>query len=260
MPGFIIKHFHWLKLMWDGIIILLIIYTAIAMPFLMCFQIQSKYMNYFDIIIDVFFIIDIVLNFFTTYVDKKGEIVTSPKKIRMYYIKGWFAVDCIAAIPYLIYFTIISMMVRIYLCIHLAISSICQFVRLSVRPLVLLYSCTRLLAYSCTRLLLYSPTPVLAHSCTRLLLYSPTPVLVYSSTRLLVYSPTRLLAYSCTRLLVYSCTRLLLYSPTPVFAYSCIRLLLYSPTPVLVYSPTRLFAYSCTRLLVYSSTRLLVYL
>jgi potassium voltage-gated channel Eag-related subfamily H member 8 len=45
-------------------------------------------------------IADIILNFRTTYVNKRGEVVSSPRSIALNYLKGWFAVDFLAAIPF----------------------------------------------------------------------------------------------------------------------------------------------------------------
>jgi len=33
-------------------------------------------------------------------VNKKGEVVSSPRSIAVNYLKGWFAVDFLAAIPF----------------------------------------------------------------------------------------------------------------------------------------------------------------
>ena len=68
-------------------------------------------MTWFDIVIDLLFICDLILNFFTTYVDDKGDLVTSPKTIRVHYLKGWFAIDFVAAIPYLVFFLVMKIMV-----------------------------------------------------------------------------------------------------------------------------------------------------
>ena len=43
---------------------------------------------------------DILLNFRTTYVNKKGEVVLCPRKIALNYIKGWFVLDLMAAFPF----------------------------------------------------------------------------------------------------------------------------------------------------------------
>lgn len=43
---------------------------------------------------------DIVLNFRTTYVSRKGEVVSNSKSIAVNYLKGWFFVDLVAALPF----------------------------------------------------------------------------------------------------------------------------------------------------------------
>jgi hypothetical protein len=47
------------------------------------------------------FMVDIGLNFFTAYVDEHTErMVAEMAKIRQNYLKGWFAIDFVAVIPY----------------------------------------------------------------------------------------------------------------------------------------------------------------
>ena len=46
------------------------------------------------------FIIDILINFRTTYVNKNDEVVSHPGKITVHYFKGWFLIDVVAAIPF----------------------------------------------------------------------------------------------------------------------------------------------------------------
>ena len=55
---------------------------------------------YTDLIIDFLFMIDILMNFRTTYV-KEGEVlITNPFKIALHYFKTYFVVDFVAAIPW----------------------------------------------------------------------------------------------------------------------------------------------------------------
>lgn len=55
---------------------------------------------YTDLIIDFLFMIDILMNFRTTYV-KEGEVlITNPWKIAVHYFKTYFVVDFVAAIPW----------------------------------------------------------------------------------------------------------------------------------------------------------------
>jgi len=53
-----------------------------------------------DLIVDIMFIVDILINFRTTYVNKKDEVVSHPGKIAIHYFKGWFLIDMVAAIPF----------------------------------------------------------------------------------------------------------------------------------------------------------------
>jgi len=41
-----------------------------------------------------------VLNFRTTYVSKSGQVVYDSRLIAVNYIKGWFLLDLLAAIPF----------------------------------------------------------------------------------------------------------------------------------------------------------------
>ena len=46
------------------------------------------------------FIIDILINFRTTYVSENDEVVSAPSKIAVHYFRGWFIIDLVAAIPF----------------------------------------------------------------------------------------------------------------------------------------------------------------
>lgn len=41
-----------------------------------------------------------MLNFRTTYVSKKGEVVSNSKSIAVNYVKSWFLIDLVAALPF----------------------------------------------------------------------------------------------------------------------------------------------------------------
>lgn len=91
------------------------IYTAIFTPYSAAFvlseekkkpsnqSIQSRYsdpLTVIDLIVDIMFIVDILINFRTTYVNKNDEVVSDPGKIMVHYFKGWFLIDVVAAIPF----------------------------------------------------------------------------------------------------------------------------------------------------------------
>ncbi|KAK3109016.1 hypothetical protein FSP39_021204, partial [Pinctada imbricata] len=110
-----ILHYSPFKAVWDWIILLLVIYTAIFTPYAAAFQlsemksrpsnqsISSRYkdpLTIIDLIVDIMFIVDILINFRTTYVNKNDEVVSETGKIAVHYFKGWFLIDVVAAIPF----------------------------------------------------------------------------------------------------------------------------------------------------------------
>ncbi|XP_065661768.1 potassium voltage-gated channel subfamily H member 7 isoform X3 [Hydra vulgaris] len=98
LPFYIISQNHILKRYWDLFILFIMVYTAIVLPFSICFKMYPKVINILDHIFDSAFIVDIGLNFITTYVDKNGVLVTDLKKIMMNYLKGWFSMHIIFAL------------------------------------------------------------------------------------------------------------------------------------------------------------------
>lgn len=50
--------------------------------------------------VDVTFVIDILINFRTTFVNGQDEVVSHPGRIAVHYLTGWFLIDLVAAIPF----------------------------------------------------------------------------------------------------------------------------------------------------------------
>uniref|UniRef100_A0A8C9TG86 Potassium voltage-gated channel subfamily H member 7 n=1 Tax=Scleropages formosus TaxID=113540 RepID=A0A8C9TG86_SCLFO len=110
---FTILHYSPFKAVWDWLILLLVIYTAIFTPYSAAFLLNDREeqkrrecgyscspLNVVDLIVDIMFIIDILINFRTTYVNANEEVVSHPGKIAIHYFKGWFLIDMVAAIPF----------------------------------------------------------------------------------------------------------------------------------------------------------------
>ncbi|XP_076352580.1 voltage-gated inwardly rectifying potassium channel KCNH6-like [Tachypleus tridentatus] len=106
-----ILHYSPFKAFWDWIILLLVIYTAIFTPYVAAFLLNEdrtkrnkKYGDdpivIIDLLVDVMFIIDILINFRTTYVNSNEEVVSHPGRIAVHYLRGWFIIDIVAAIPF----------------------------------------------------------------------------------------------------------------------------------------------------------------
>uniref|UniRef100_A0A087YGX7 Potassium voltage-gated channel subfamily H member 7 n=1 Tax=Poecilia formosa TaxID=48698 RepID=A0A087YGX7_POEFO len=110
---FTILHYSPFKAVWDWLILLLVIYTAILTPYSAAFLLNDQEeqrrrecgyscspLNVVDLMVDIMFIIDILINFRTTYVNHNEEVVSHPAKIAIHYFKGWFLIDMVAAIPF----------------------------------------------------------------------------------------------------------------------------------------------------------------
>ncbi|XP_035997674.1 potassium voltage-gated channel subfamily H member 6 isoform X1 [Fundulus heteroclitus] len=109
----ILLHYSPFKAFWDWIILLLVLYTAVFTPYSAAFLLDEhgsprqrrcgftcNPLNVADLMVDVLFIVDIVINFRTTYVDHNDVVVTQPGRIAKHYIKGWFSIDVLAATPF----------------------------------------------------------------------------------------------------------------------------------------------------------------
>ena len=99
-PKWVILHYSFLKIVWDWFVLLFILYTASAVPFVICFNYDSVSMIAVDCLVDLFFFLDIILNFHTSYIGLDGEVITELKQIRQNYIRTWFFPDLITSLPY----------------------------------------------------------------------------------------------------------------------------------------------------------------
>ena len=86
------------KKMWDLLIAILILYSAIITPYEIAFSDSNK-SSWFEILIDIFLAIDIVLTFFSAYTDEEENLVKNHKKIIKKYLKSWFIIDIISVLP-----------------------------------------------------------------------------------------------------------------------------------------------------------------
>ncbi|XP_064864559.1 potassium voltage-gated channel subfamily H member 5-like [Oncorhynchus nerka] len=101
-PPHIILHYCTFKTTWDWVILILTFYTAIMVPYNVSFKTKQNNLAWLvlDSVVDVIFLVDIVLNFHTTFVGPGGEVISDPKLIRMNYLKTWFVIDLLSCLPY----------------------------------------------------------------------------------------------------------------------------------------------------------------
>ncbi|KAK7907837.1 hypothetical protein WMY93_016449 [Mugilogobius chulae] len=101
-PPHIILHYCTFKTTWDWVILILTFYTAIMVPYNVSFKTKQNNIVWLvlDSVVDVIFLVDIVLNFHTTFVGPAGEVISDAKLIRMNYLKTWFVIDLLSCLPY----------------------------------------------------------------------------------------------------------------------------------------------------------------
>jgi CRP-like cAMP-binding protein len=89
------------KTFWNVVLGFLLIYTATFMPFRIAFMDGDKIDGwwYFDNIVDLLFFSDVVINCICGYYDAYENLVTSKRKIFVYYLKSWLIPDIISCIP-----------------------------------------------------------------------------------------------------------------------------------------------------------------
>ena len=89
------------------IILFLTFYTSVFVPFNVAFKpkaMENWLQLVVDNIVDVFFFLDVVLNFHTTYVNPAGEVISDPKLIRRNYLRSWFFIDLMSCLPFDIFY------------------------------------------------------------------------------------------------------------------------------------------------------------
>ncbi len=91
------------KANWDIIIMILAVVNCFTIPFDIAWSPQifnQWYFIFMNTIIDLVFLIDLVINCRTTYINSKtGEEVKTPKKILREQLKGRFWIDLLASMP-----------------------------------------------------------------------------------------------------------------------------------------------------------------
>nr|XP_003223275.1 PREDICTED: potassium voltage-gated channel subfamily H member 3 isoform X1 [Anolis carolinensis] len=161
---FILLHYGTFKAGWDGLILLATLYVAVTVPYSVCFSGAKEEglpepvrapPSICDLSVEILFILDIVLNFRTTFVSKSGQVVFDPRAIFLHYLTRWFVLDLLAALPFdLLY----AFQVNVYFGAHLL-----KTVRL-LRLLRLLPNLDRYSQYSAVVLtLLMTVFALLAH-------------------------------------------------------------------------------------------------
>ena len=93
------------KFFFDIIIFLFSFYYIIFFPIILCYYpiLSSDFKSWYlmiNIIIDLFYIIDLIIGFFTAYYDIEEIFIKKLTEISVNYLSGWFLIDLLSAIPF----------------------------------------------------------------------------------------------------------------------------------------------------------------
>ncbi|GMH39840.1 LOW QUALITY PROTEIN: hypothetical protein BSKO_07744 [Bryopsis sp. KO-2023] len=94
-----------LRTRWDFYILLLVLYTCIAQPYIICFGIDTTLVEHpaigtLELVVDCSFVLDIYLNIRTGYVNEQGKIVMGRSSLMRNYCKTWFGIDVVSVMPW----------------------------------------------------------------------------------------------------------------------------------------------------------------
>ncbi|XP_025047153.1 LOW QUALITY PROTEIN: potassium voltage-gated channel subfamily H member 3 [Alligator sinensis] len=166
---FILLHYGSFKAGWDGVILLATFYVAVTVPYSVCVGPGAAPAapparappSVCDLCVEILFILDIVLNFRTTFVSKSGQVVFDPRSIFLHYLTSWFLLDLVAALPFdLLY----AFKVNVYFGAHLLKTVRLAAAAAALRLLRLLPNLDRYSQYSAVVLmLLMTVFALLAH-------------------------------------------------------------------------------------------------
>ena len=87
------------KKAWDAVVMLLILYSVVMVPYRVGFEAQAEgEMWYFEVAVTLFFCADLLATFNCAYLDGDRWIITR-SHIAANYLRGWFWIDLPASIP-----------------------------------------------------------------------------------------------------------------------------------------------------------------
>lgn len=102
VPRFMFHPSEGFKVLWNLILGVSLLYTAIITPFLLAFIVSREFDQWFfiDTILTGIFFLDVLVTLNTAYFDSEGKLICSRKQIFYNYLKAWLIVDVIACIPF----------------------------------------------------------------------------------------------------------------------------------------------------------------
>lgn len=87
---------------WDMAQAVFLVYIAVMLPYRLGFNdnvVLFSFWFWFDLMIDIYFAADLMLNFRTAVITKEGDILFTQTDIAKNYFRGWFSIDFVSCLP-----------------------------------------------------------------------------------------------------------------------------------------------------------------
>lgn len=86
-------------LIWNMANLTFIVYFLTLMLYFIVFNIKARFIDIFESMINVYYIVDLSVNFNLTYMTENGFYEQSRKKIALRYLKSYFTMDLLTSLP-----------------------------------------------------------------------------------------------------------------------------------------------------------------
>jgi len=97
---YVIEHNSQARTCWDMLMLVGLFYIVCTLPLSLAFgEYITRELALFETFLDVFFLVDVVLNFRTTYTNSKNEVVRDGWRIASQYLRTWFLLDLLSSLP-----------------------------------------------------------------------------------------------------------------------------------------------------------------
>eukprot|EP01043_Picozoa_sp_COSAG02_P020175 COSAG02_NODE_988_length_15440_cov_5.979271_13_plen_561_part_00 len=90
------------RTIWDLVQIPMLAYVVLVIPFRASFEVDIELLSpawWIELVVDVYFIVDLVLNFRTGIVLPSGRVSLQPSKAASNYCRSWFLLDVVSCLP-----------------------------------------------------------------------------------------------------------------------------------------------------------------
>eukprot|EP00939_MAST-03C_sp_MAST-3C-sp1_P000621 g621.t1 len=101
VKSWICMHDSTWRVAWDLMILIILIYVMLIVPYRLGFDHEATGFVYIlELLIDILFIVDIPIQFCTSYVNSQGAREIRWHRIGRHYFTGYFAIDFVSSIPW----------------------------------------------------------------------------------------------------------------------------------------------------------------